>query len=123
MTNHLNDTSQKNSTLNYFLMTSQNKPTKLCNQPEFRHNSSESPTSDGYADFELALIMSKILNVSEDIIFQNISLFKNINPVILNSLFYLSEMNGSQKIISALHSLEFVHNFNVKINDYIKQTD
>ena len=71
-----------------------------------------------YSDSEIVTIMSEIINVSQEQIIENIFLFQNINNYIFNALFYLSKIKTQQGIISAIHSLEFVYNFNKGINDY-----
>ncbi|MES2677891.1 MAG: hypothetical protein V4612_06255 [Pseudomonadota bacterium] len=78
--------------------------------------------SPKYADSELCQIMSEIFNISEDKIFENIDLFKNINRQALNALFYLSKIKTKQGLISATSSLEFVYNFNKGIDDYLIST-
>jgi len=77
---------------------------------------------DNDNDCDLRKIMSEILNIPKEIIFQNIHLFTKIDHSVLNSLFYLSKIKDRQDIISAVHSLEFVYNFNKGIDEYLKDS-
>lgn len=100
-------------------MTPKNKPTnttkKITSNLNYhlrlQSNSKELPNFIEQSDFEICQIMSEILNVSQERIAQNISLFKNINHYFTNALFYLSKIKSTQDIISAIHSLEFICNF------------
>jgi len=103
-------------------MTPKNKPTLRKNTTKKTIDNSnrhlELSKNKKYSDSEIVTIMSEIINVSEEQIISNIFLFQNINNYIFNALFYLSKIKTKQGIISAIHSLEFVYNFNKGINDY-----
>jgi hypothetical protein len=68
---------------------------------------------------EICFVMSKILNVAEQEVSKNIHLFQKIDHYTINCLYYLSKMNETQDKISAIHSLEFLYNFNKGIDDYL----
>lgn len=64
--------------------------------------------SQSQINLEICEVMTKILNISDQMIINNIDLFSNINPYILNCLYYLGKLQNDQDKITALYSLEFV---------------
>jgi hypothetical protein len=70
-------------------------------------------------DSEICEIMTNILNIPRQEVEKNIRLFKKTNHYILNCLYYLSQMESDQDKITAVHSLEFVYNFNKGVDKYL----
>jgi hypothetical protein len=67
-------------------------------------------------NLEICEVMTKILNVSDQIVINNIDLFNNINPYILNCLYYLGKLQNDQDKITALYSLEFVFYYKKRVD-------
>ncbi len=75
--------------------------------------------SNNSPDSELCEIMTKILEIPRKEVIKHINLFQKINHYTLNCLYYLSLMKSDQDKITAVHSLEFVYNFDQGVDKYL----
>ena len=60
---------------------------------------------------ELCQVLAKIFRASPEEIEKHLHLFNKIDPLVMNSLYYLSKIEDDDTKISAALSLEFLVNF------------
>ena len=70
--------------------------------------------NDHVTSEELVAAISKLLNIEEQKVLDNMELFSNINIYIKNIIYYLSQMKNEQMLIDASHAVEFLLNFHKK---------
>ena len=66
----------------------------------------------GFSDEEICKIMGKILNVPKKRIADNIDLFYEMKPYIINALYYLSQMKTPETMLDAVYVLEYLLSLN-----------
>ena len=75
------------------------------------------PLAGTYSSLETGQIISKIFNLSPEVIVKNLHFFSDTHPYIRNCLIYLSRMESDEMLLNACHSLEFVLTFNRRIDE------